>query len=453
MTAQAAPHVALAFQSDLDQITQAPPPALLRLTGLVLGLLLVSVIGAAAVTKIDVVVSGPGVLATDHPTALLQAMDRAVVRSLMVRAGDHVRRGQVLATLDPTFAQADLTALLSKHRALMAEAARLLAEAVGATAAPAGVAAPAAAEAGPEAQLQARLFAQRQSEFAARLASFDQTMAHDQAAEATARGQLASLLQQEAVARTTRDLREALMRSAVGSRLQFLDAEAAALRAEAEVQETRDRLAELSHEAAAVAADRQAFIENWRREVLDALAVTRDALAQNESALAKARRLQDLVTVTAPEDGVVLQVAARAPGSVLGGVDPLLTLLPAHAKLVAELTVKSSDIGYLREGEAVSVKVDAYPFQRHGVLRGRVRAISAASQSPEGGRAADPLTAGAVHRVSVDLEGPGLTGLPEGAAPIPGMTVTGDVRVGTRSVLAYFLSPITRGFAESLREP
>jgi HlyD family secretion protein len=460
MTAQGAPRVALAFQSDLDRITQASPPVMLRLTCLVLGLLLVSVIAAAAVTKVDIVVSGPGVLATDHPTVLLQAMDRAVVRSLLVRAGDHVRRGQVLATLDPTFAQADLTALETKHRALMAEAARLLAEAVGdATAAP-GVAArdparagPPAAGVGPEAQLQARLFAQRQTEFGARLASFDQQMAHDRAAEATARGQLASLIQQAEVARTTLAVREALLRGAVGSRLQFLDAKAAALRADGDVQEIRDRLAELSHAPAAVAADRQAFIENWRREVLDTLAVTRDSLAQNESALAKAKRLQDLVTVTAPEDGVVLQVAARAPGSVLGGVDPLLTLLPAHAALVAELTVKSSDIGYLHEGEAVSVKVDAYPFQRHGMLQGRVRAISAASQSPDGGRAADALAAGAVHRVSVDLAGPGLTGLPEGAAPIPGMTVTGDVRVGTRSVLAYFLSPITRGFTESLREP
>jgi HlyD family secretion protein len=454
MTARAAPDVALAFQSDLDRIIQAPSPVLLRLTCLVLGLLLVSVIGASAVTKVDIVVSGPGVLATDHPTALLQAMDRAVVRTLLVRAGDHVRRGQVLATLDPTFAQADLTALQAKHRALMAEAARLLAEAVGAaTASRGGAVAPPELGTGPEAQLQARLLAQRQSEFAARLASFDQQMAHDRAAEATARGQLASLSEQAEVAHTTLALREALMRGAVGSRLQFLDAEAAALRADGDVRETRDRLGELSHAAEAVAADRQAFIENWRREVLDTLAVTRDSLAQNESALAKAKRLQDLVTVTAPEDGIVLQVAARAPGSVLGGVDPLLTLLPAHAALVAELTVKSSDIGYLHEGEEVSVKVDAYPFQRHGMLHGRVRAIAAASQSPDGGRAADPLTAGAVHRVSVDLEGPGLSGLPEGAAPIPGMTVTGDVRVGTRSVLAYFLSPITRGFAESLREP
>jgi HlyD family secretion protein len=446
MKAGAVASAALPFQNDLDRITDAPPPTLLRLTCLALGLLLVSVIGAAAFLRIDIVISGPGVLATDHPTALLQAMDRAVVRSLRVRAGDHVTRGQILATLDPTFAQADMAALQAQHRALSAEAAALQAEASGSLYAPAD-------DATAEAILQGRLFRQRQSEAAAKLAGFDQEMAHDAAAEATARGQLASLAHQAGIAHDVRRLRETLLRGAVGSRLQFLDSDAAAVRADGEVQATTDRLAELSHAAQSAGADRQAYIENRRREVLETLAKTRDALAQNEAALTKASRLQDLVNVTAPEDGVVLQVAPRAPGSVLGGADPLLTLLPAHAALVAELTVKSSDIGYLQPGDSVNVKVDAYPFQRHGVLHGRVRAISAASQSPDAGRAADPLTAGAVHRVSVDLDGQGLADLPAGTGPMPGMTVAGDVLVGKRSVLAYFLAPVTRGFRQSLREP
>jgi hemolysin D len=435
----------MAFQSDLERITLAPSPRALRATSLALALLLVSVIGASSVLRLDIVVSGPGVLATDHPTALLQAMDRAVVRSLLVRAGDHVKRGQVLATLDPTFAQADLAALQARQRALSAQAARLQAEATGTAYAP-------PPDAPAEALLQAGLFRQRQTEFEARLASYDQSMARDAAAQATARGELASLTRHGLVVNDANSPR------AVGSRLQYLDADAAAARADGAVQSTGNRLAELSHAALSEAADRQAFIENWRREIIDTLARTRDDLAQNAAALTKARRLQDLVNVTAPEDGIVLQVAARAPGSVLGGVDPLLTLLPAHAALVAELTVKSSDIGYLRVGDPVGVKVDAYPFQRHGELHGRVRSISAASQSPDGGRAGDPLTAGAVHRVSVDLDSDvsgrnGLTDLPAGAGPTPGMTVSGDVKVGTRSVLAYFLAPVTRGFAQSLHEP
>ena len=446
MSAVIPPQAALDFQSDLDRIIQTRPPTLMRLTTLALALFLVSAVGAAAVLRVDIVVSGPGVLATDHPTALLQAMDRAVVRSLRVRAGDHVRRGQVLATLDPTFAQADLAALQAQHRALAAEAARLQSEADGGVYAP-----PDGAPA--ENLLQASLFRQRQTEFAARLGSFNETLAHDHAAQATARVELGSLKRQADIAADTRRLRGDLLRGAVGSRLQFLDADAADARAAGARDATVSRLSELSAASASTIADRLAFMENWRRQIIESLAQQREALSQNDAAMSKAVRLQELVNVTAPEDGIVLQVSPRAPGSVLGGADPLLTLLPEHAALVAELTVKSSDIGYLRVGDEVRVKVDAYPFQRHGFLHGHVRAISAASQPPEGGSRVDPLTSGAVHRVSVDLEPGRLDNLPGGAAPTPGMTVSGDVLVGTRTVLAYFLSPVTRGFAQSLREP
>jgi HlyD family secretion protein len=440
------PGTSLNFQSDLERIIQAPSPTWLRLTGAVLALALVASLAAAALLHIDIVVSGPGVLATDHPTALLQAMDRAVVRSLRVRVGDRVKKGEILATLDPTFAQADVAAQQAQRRTLQAQEARLLAEADGRDDMPGD-------GAGSEAVVQARLFRQRKLEYAARLNAFDQSLAHDMAEQATSRVELASLRRQADIAAMTRRLREELLRGAVGSRLQFLDADAAGARAEGARDATASRMAELQAAARSAAADRLAFMEGWKRQTIESLAQTRDALAQNDAALAKAARLQDLVNVTAPEDGIVLQVAARAPGSVLASVDPLLTLLPAHAALVAEITVKSSDIGYLRVGELVRVKVDAYPFQRHGVLLGRVRAIAAASQPQEGGRPGDPLTAGAVHRVSIDLGRGGLANLPDGAQVTPGMTVSGDVLVGTRSVLAYFMAPVTRGFAQSLREP
>jgi hemolysin D len=441
----ALPHAALPFQGDLDRIVQAPPPRILQGTCVALGLLIVALIAAACVLRLDIVVTGPGVLATDHPTALLQALDRAVVRSLRVRAGDHVVKGQVLATLDPTFAQSDVRALQAQKWADIAELARLEAEAGGAIYT--------AAASRPDEDLQASLSQQRHLEYAAKLASFDQALAHEAAEQATARGQLASLQRQASIAHDVLRVRTELLHGAVGSRLQYLDAEDAASRADGAVTSTADKLAELSHALQSTAADRQAFAENWRRDILEHLAQSRAALAQNDAALGKAAHMQELVNVTAPEDGVVLQVAQRAPGSVSGGADPLIVLLPAHAALVAEITVKSSDIGYLREGDPVQVKVDAYPFQKHGALHGRVRSIAAASQPPDGGRGADPLTAGAVHRVSVDLDGTTLTSLPAGAGPTPGMTVSGDVKVGTRSVLAYFLAPVTRGFAQSLREP
>jgi HlyD family secretion protein len=436
--------VAFSFQDDLDRVVAERPPMGLRLVSAALGVMILTVIGLASVTRLDIIITGHGRLAADYPTALLQPLDRAIIRTLLVRPGDVVRKGQVLATLDPTFAAADLASLQARRRALAAEVARLTAEAA---------AQPYEAAPGAEAALQAGLFAQRQHEYAARLASFDQALAHDAAEQVTTEGQRRALLRQRAIAQDVQQMRETLMRGAVGSRLQFLDADAALSRADADLRTATDRLAELTHAAASHRADRAAFVENWRRQILEDLATRREALAEAEGAVAKAAHLRDLVAVTAPEDGVVLEVAPRAPGSVLRDAEPLLTLLPAHAGLQAELTIRSADIGYVRVGDPVTLKVDAYPYQMHGALAGRVRSIAAASFDQDGAGAAGPLGGGAVHRVLVDIGDARLEDVPPGTGPIPGMTLSGDVRVGTRSVLAYFLAPITRGFRQSFHEP
>ncbi|MEJ0045698.1 MAG: biotin/lipoyl-binding protein [Rhodospirillales bacterium] len=256
------------------------------------------------------VVTGRGRLAADHPTAILQPMARAIIRTLLVRAGDPVRKGQVLATLDPTFTAADLASLQARQRSLVAEAARLLAEADATT----YVVAPGAST---EAALQANLFQQRQREHAARLDSFDQAIAHDAAERTTSLNQRAALAHQVAIAQAIMDLRKTLMQGAVGSRLQYLDAAAILARSAGELQALTDRLTELAHATASHSADRRAFIENWRREVLDTLADRRTTLAETDAAVAKAAHLADLISITAPEDGVVIDVAARAPGSIL----------------------------------------------------------------------------------------------------------------------------------------
>jgi HlyD family secretion protein len=171
--------------------------------------------------------------------------------------------------------------------------------------------------------------------------------------------------------------------------------------------------------------------------------------------LAKATRLAELTVITAPEDGTVLEVARRSAGSVLREAEPLVTMVPAGAPLIAEVTLRSSDIGHARPGDRVVVKVDAFPFQRHGSLDGRLRAVAQESRTPRpGGEEADgPAGSGAMHRAQVTLAPPALRGLPDGAAPTPGMTVTAEIHVGARSVLSTFLLPLLRGAAESLREP
>ena len=393
-------------------------------------------------------VEATGRLAADRPTIVLQPMERAIVRDLKVKAGDVVRKGQVLATFDPTFSQADLEALTVRSRLLSATVRRLEAELGDAPAPADGASEPAAAA-------QATLYRERRAQYAARLLALDEAVRRSEADIRAAREDGALLVRQLAVARDVEAMYGKLFADRTGSRLQYLQAQATTVRTEREARDADNRLALLQHDLEARRAERAAFAYQWRGDLLGELAHGRDALAEAENALAKASRLRDLVVVAAPEDGVVLDVAPRSPGSVLREAEPLVWLLPLDAALIADVAVDSRDVGYLRPGDEVAVKVDAFPYQRHGLLRGTLRSVGQESFAAGGGvdHAEPPAPPGRFHRAQVVLATDRLHNLPDGARLITGMTVTAAVKVGTRRVISYILEPITRGFDESIREP
>ena len=118
--------------------------------------------------------------------------------------------------------------------------------------------------------------------------------------------------------------------------------------------------------------------------------------------------------------------------------------------MIADISISSADVGYLKVGDPTVIKVDAFPYQRHGVLEGRLRSVAADSSGASGN---GPATGAAYHHGQVELVNTALKGIPDGVRLIPGMTLTAEIKVGTRSVISYLTYPITRGFSESIREP
>ena len=423
-----------------DYLAEATSP-FLRNAHLVVVALFVSLVALASVLEVDVIVAGSGRLSMDLPTITLQPMQLSVIRQIRVKAGDSVRRGDVLASLDPTFAQADRAVLLAQQGAVRAQQGRLEAELDGTPFDP---------ESGPpELMLQRALYRQRQAQLTSRLADTDQRLRSHEVEVATARENRELLVQQVALAREVEAMRGTLFRSQSGSRLSYVESQAARVRNERELQSAISAINGAQQAILSLRADRQAFVDQWRRELTELLVRTRaESLAVDES-LAKANLVSRLVELVAPEDGVVLEVARRSVGSVLNAAEPLVTMIPSSAAMIAEIAIGSADVGYAKPGDEVQVKVDAFPYQRHGLLHGRLRAIVADS-TPAGGTAGAST---AYHRGVVELADTALQGMPEGARLIPGMTLAAEIRVGTRSVISYILYPMTRGIQESLREP
>ena len=444
---------AIPYQEPVDEIAEELPPKAMRSFHYIMVGMFLLVVFLAAVIKVDIVVVGTGRIMTEAPPVVMQPMDRTILREIKVRPGDEVKKGQVLAVLDPTFAQADLGALTAQQRTLVAQVRRLEAELNNQPYAASG-------SVTPEDQLQLTLYSQRQSQYAAQLRVFDEEISRREANIRTTEDQRDSQAKQLVIAKEVESMRSQMFAKEVGSRLNYLNAQAGRMQIEQAHQEAANRLTELRHDLQSKRAERQAFIDGWRQKILEDLVSARTQAEQVGEGVSKAGLLNELVTVTAPDDGIILDIPKRSVGSIMREGESLVSIIPTNSKIIGEIMVNSKDVGYAKPGDQVVIKVDSFSYQRHGMLEGKL--ISISEESYIGGGSGNPnavvppatsQASGAFHKGFVELTKTELENLPEGARLIPGMTMSAEIKVGSRTVLGYFLNPITRGLSESIREP
>jgi len=445
---------ALPFQNEIDAIIEERPPYFMRWTQYFIAALFLSLLLVAWLIKVDVVITAQGRIATETPPIVLQPLERGIIRQLNVHAGDVVTKGQVLATLDPTFAEADLGALSVQQQSVQAQLKRNEAEMNGSNYEQPGP------QASPNERIQFDIYQQRKTQYLSRLRVFDEQIQQLDSQLQTVEDDEKMLSKQLEITRDVEKMRSELMKSQTGSKLQFLDAQNTRIRLEREYQDAGNHIIGLQHELQQRKAERQSFIDDWRRQITESVAQVRTEARRLEEGMTKANRMNDLVVITAPEDGVVLDVAKRSVGSVIRDAEPIVTIIPDNAILVGDIIIASRDVGYTQPGQEVVIKVDAFPYQRHGLLSGKLMWISEDSTQTNATLGMDAANAsmhssegGAVHRGRINLASTKLSHLPPGAHLFPGMTMTAEIKIDRRSVLGFFLTPITRGLTESIREP
>ena len=445
---------AIPFQDGIGTVTEDGPTGFMMSTYYIIMSMFLVMVVVAFTARTDSVVVGEGHLTTDTPPIQLQPVDRAIIRQLRVRPGDTVKKGQVLATFDPTFARADLVSLVAQQQSLEAQVRRLESEWYKT---PFEV----SDASNPDERLQSALLQQRQMQYESRLRIFDEQIQGIKASITTtkeSRGPLAELL---GISKDIESKRRTLASSGTGTNLQYQDAQASRIRTEQDLQNTNNRLIELQHGLSSKQAERDNFVDDWLRQVMDRLVVTRDELAKINELVTKSKRINDFEELTAPVDGVVLEVAKRTVGAVLPGAEVLITLVPADATFIAEIKIPSGDIGYIKLGGDVIIKIHAFPYRTHGTLEGKLRFIShesyhgggAASEGGGGSGGGGSGGGGAFHSGRVELQSTKLRNLPEGVQLIRGMTLSAEIKVGNRSIASYILNPLMRSFTESMREP
>ncbi|PSJ48042.1 HlyD family type I secretion periplasmic adaptor subunit [Zobellella endophytica] len=417
------------------------PPKGSKVTLYVLLAMLVTAVLWATFANIDKLVTARGRLITPQSNMVVQPMEPGILKSIEVRVGQVVKAGTVLATLDPTFAVADAAQLGLREQGLLFQLERLDAEL-------AGREPELSMEDGIMAGVQAALYEERKAAFAARLNQLEQTIVQLTASLTTNEQDQQVLSSRMESLRQLETMHSDLATRQFGSRALILETRERRLEVERDYLLAKNQRAEIESQIAAAGAEREAFIKSWRQDTMQMMSDALQQRSEISEQISKAKRRTDLVTLTTQQDAIVLDIGDISPGSVVREAEPLFVLVPLDAELEAEVEVATSDIGDILVGDKVRLKIDAYPFQKHGTLNGEVTHVSADTFTRESGMGPSYHYLTRIRLTDIRLSGADA----RDAHLLPGMTLSGEIITGKRSVLSYFTYPFIRVLDESLRE-
>jgi HlyD family secretion protein len=191
------------------------------------------------------------------------------------------------------------------------------------------------------------------------------------------------------------------------------------------------------------------FKREYNQKLLEELVAVRrerDSLGQ---ALKKTDLRSGLMEIRAPMDAVVLEIANRSVGSVVTQAAPFITLAPLDAELNVHAYVQPGDINQIKVGDEAKLKLDAHPFQKYGILKGRILRITRDVVRPDfRGVTSDKD----YYVVVVDYNLPENARFLKEMSLLPGMTLSAEILIGERTIMSYLTYPIIRIKDESLNE-
>ena len=413
------------------------------------------------VGKVDIIAEAPGRLIPKTFIQVVQPADAGVVTEVLVAEGDSVKQGQLLVKLDPVVAQADQGSTRSEQQQLDLQVRRIDAELTNSPFLPTATDPP-------------QFAAQSLAQYVARRNAYQQQLRTETAGLDKLKADLLSAAETVKRFQRTQGSYNEIEGAYKSLEAQGLQPHATTL------EKTRDRIdheQELASQSftakglkAAVHQSEQRllqisadYIKELRLERSDTL--LRLEKARNE--LAKQDHRTNALELKAPMDAVVKDVAAHTAGTVVSPGTVLLTLVPVKVPLRAEVWVKNEDAGFVFPGQAVQLKVATYPFQKYGLLHGKVLVLSpdaadaqqsssatpGQTQGPAGqqGQQGQPAQS-AQFRALVELDQQTLVAQEKVFQLRPGMQVVAEVNQGKRTVMEYLLSPVSKSVREAARE-
>jgi len=442
------------FQPALVRLQEAPPNPLGRRVLWVTLAFLTALLLWASFGRLDIVAVAEGKLVPDTYLKIVQPTDSGVVKEILVKEGESVRAGQVLMRMDAALSDSDLKSLGADYHNKRIALRRI------------------------DAQLAERpllrradepvdLFTQVYAQYVANRGAYENALAQERAVLAKARHDLRAA--EEVKTKLTKVLPhyreqeaafEKLAKDGFAGKLMYTDKQ------RERIEREQDLLAQESVIASAGSTITQEekkiaqITADYRRQLQTERVDIAAQLEKASQELAKQEHRSEYLELKASQAGVVKDLATHTIGTVTSPGTILMTLVPKDEVLRAEVWVKNDDIGFVRESQPAKIKLAAFTFQKYGMLEGEVGQVSAdageqganAGAGAAGQSQAKSGAAPLAYRTLVNLKSQVLDANGEKHRLAPGMQVSAEIHLGTRTVLEYLLSPVTKAFHEAARE-
>src|SRR5215475_1997859 len=454
----------LAFLPAALEIVETPPSPIGRTIAATIILLFCAALVWASIGRVDIVASAAGKIVPSGRTKVIQPFETGVVRSIRVQDGQAVKAGDVLIELDPTVNAAERDHL---HNDLLAEQlniARL-------RAALAGGDDPGAEFTPPTGADQALVNAQRQlllnqvTEYRAKIAALTRQQAQKEAEQGTIAATIHKLETTTPVIQQRVDIRKTLMEKELGSKLTYFETLQLLVEQQEDLAVQKSHLQEAEAAAAAIRETLGQAEAEYRHTLSDELAKAEQKANGLTQDLIKAEQKTRLQLLTAPEDGVVQQLAIHTIGGVVTPAQSLLMIVPSDSRLEIEAVVANRDVGFVHAGQEAEIKIDTFNFTRYGLLHGQVLSVSqdAVIRDRKEDRSDDrglgtqndtsePKGQELNYSARISLDRTQMQIDDRTVNLSPGMAVTVEIKTGSRTMLSYLLSPLLRYRQETLRE-
>lgn len=442
---------ALDFAPGLLAIQESPPARLPRAVLCVVSILFVILLLWAIFGKLNIIASAEGRLVPQSYVKIVQPADAGIVQEILVKEGESVKVGQVLMRMDKKLAEADAKSIRAELNLKSLQLRRVDAELAGQT-------------------LNRNpgdpddLFHQVEAQYLERHQAYADALGQAQEALTKSRREYDSAKE---VLTKLREVTPILKQQAEAYADMGKDGYAAQLMVRDKQREYLEKAQDLRAQESTVASLEAAIAQSLKQ--LDQITSKYRSDLENERVDAEGqyRKLQQewikqehktaLLELKAPQAGTVKDLATHTIGTVVSPGSVLLSIVPEHEPLVAEVMVKNDDVGFVFLQQKVKVKLAAYPFEQYGMLDGEVIHIGpdasdadTPSQSKDSSK--DKPASAQSYKAKIALKQQVLEAQGEQFKLVPGMQVTAEINQGSRTVMQYLLSPVRKTLFDSGRE-